>query len=102
MIEHRAEVKTCPCSEVSEAGFPAEVTQPVQYGPQSKVQMVYFNQYHHIPVDRTDEMLRDLYGQTVGDGMIIEAMTVAPVDGQVKEAQVQTDEPVHVDKTEHG
>jgi len=105
VTEYRAEVKTCPrCGEVNHAGFPEGVTQPVQYGPQIKSQMVYFNQYHHIPVERTGEILRDLYGQVVGDGTIVEAvnqaaMEVAPVNAQVKEALVQTDEPVHVDET---
>jgi transposase len=65
VTEHQAEVKECPsCRRWVAASFPADVTQPVQYGPRLKAQASYLNTYQLIPVARTCELLGDFYGQS--------------------------------------
>ncbi len=105
VTEHQAEIKTCPhCQTVTQAEFPLDVTQPTQYGPILQGQMVYFNQYHHIPVERTTEIFWDLYGQAVGDGTIVHASTelaecVQAVNAAVKTHLQDTVDTVHVDES---
>ena len=84
--------------------FPADVSQPVQYGPRVKAQLVYFNQYHHIPVERTGEIIADLYAHTVADGTVVTATAqvatqVAPLHQAIQAHLIQTPDTVHLDET---
>lgn len=105
VTEHQAEIKRCAqCGALNTAAFPADVTQPVQYGPRLKAQLVYFNQYHHIPVDRTCEIIADLYQQPVADGTVVTATAqvaaqVTPVTAAIQAHLVQTPATVHLDET---
>lgn len=105
VTEHQAEIKTCPvCRRSTKAEFPAGVTEPVQYGPRIKAQAVYLNQNHHIPLDRTREILEDLYGHSPSEATIIAASRetekqVAGVNAATKEYLIETEEPLHCDET---
>jgi transposase len=105
VTEHQAEEKVCPeCGRENVAEFPSGVTQPTQYGARIGAQMVYFNQYHFIPMERTAEIMQDLYEQPVSNGTIPAvnarmAEQVKPVHEEMRDYLIKTEEPVHFDET---
>ena len=105
VIEYQAEVKCCPeCGCENQAEFPAGITQPTQYGPDFKALLVYLNQKQFVPLERVVEFCKDVIGQSVGEGTIVEAsqqvaQAVEPVNDRVKQYLIKTDEPVHFDES---
>src|SRR3990172_6132051 len=105
VTEHQAEIKECPnCHQKTVGEFPKAVTQPVQYGSGIKAQLVYFNQYQFVPLERTVEIIEALYGHTVSEAAIVEACAqtakqVAPINQAAKEELKVTEELVGFDET---
>lgn len=105
VTEHQAEIKECPiCHLLTTADFPVAVSQPVQYGKRIKAQMVYFHQQHFVPLERTTEILEELYDQHVSEGTIVEAchtvaQQVQPVYQAIHAELQETEEPGHFDET---
>ena len=71
---HQATLKTCPeCLTENKGDFPEKVTQPVQYGDGVKTVASYFNNEHFIPIARTAQIFKDLYGQAPSEAVILKA-----------------------------
>ena len=66
------------------------MSQETQYGPRVRAQMVYFNNYQLVPLERTAEIIADLYQQAVSEGAVLAAVKevarqVTPVNEKIKE-----------------
>jgi transposase len=104
VTEHQVEIKYCPeCGKRARAEFPADVTQPVQYGSRLKAQASYLNNYHFIPIARTCELLEDFYGHAptwsfVGEANQTVAAGIAPSLAEIHQQLTQA-EVVHLDES---
>jgi transposase len=104
VTEHQAEVKSCPgCGCSAKGKFPAEVTQPTQYGPGMKALAVYLSNYQMLPLARLCELFADLTGQAPSESLILAACeTVAgkivPPLAAIRE-QLIASPVVHCDET---
>ena len=103
-IEHQAETIICPCcGEATTGEFPADVTNPVQYGSQVKRLSVYLRNEQFIPYERERQMLADLFELPISTGSLqnfleTAAENVKPATEAIKEA-VKKAEVGHADET---
>lgn len=104
VTEHQTVQKTCPvCQAVTVGEFPADVTQPVQYGRRTKAVAVYLQTYQLLSYERTVEALRDLFGVALSEGTLATTQKTAsthlePVEQAIRAALRQA-AVVHVDET---
>lgn len=71
VIEHRLATKRCPvCGNISKSRFPANIKAPVQYGTSVLSRALYLHLYQLLPVARTQEAMRDLFGCDISQASI--------------------------------
>jgi len=71
VIEHRISAKVCPvCRNVSKGQFPVAVKAPAQYGASVFSRALYLHLYQLLPVARTQEAMRDLFGCDISQASI--------------------------------
>jgi transposase len=101
---HRAEIKICPnCGMENHGKFPDEVRAPVQYGDGVKSCAAYFTNQHFVSVERTTQIIEDLWRHPVSEAMVLNAMEelseyVVPSTEAVKERLRQA-EVIHTDES---
>ncbi|CAN7716483.1 transposase [Caballeronia sp. LjRoot34] len=74
---HRVERAQCGCGQLHRAEFPKGVSQAVQYGSQIQAAAVYLTQYQQLPLERTSQALRDLFGLSMSSGTVQNCITQA-------------------------
>lgn len=70
VTEHRGYELHCSCGQHHCSRFPQEVVAPVQYGPVVKSTLVYLTQQQLLPMERTVQLLGDLYGLKLSVGTV--------------------------------
>lgn len=70
VTEYRSHTKLCSCGHLNRASFPKSVNAVTQYGSNLKGFIVYTNNYHLIPYERTKEFLSDLLNHNISLGSI--------------------------------
>lgn len=76
VTEHQVQEKRCPGCGASCCGqFPAQVSQPVQYGPRLQAFLVYLLVYQLVPHQRLRELVGDLLGRGPSEGTVQNAVT---------------------------
>lgn len=70
VTEYRTVAGTCPCGCGHRSAFPDAVRAPVQYGPGVSAFAVFLTQFHHLPYQRTADLLASVAGITLSPGTI--------------------------------
>jgi transposase len=70
VTEHRALTLLCACGREHTAGFPTGIVAPVQYGSGVKALALYLMAHQLVPMERTQQMLRDIVGVPLSQGTL--------------------------------
>jgi transposase len=103
VTEHLGYELLCRCGQHHRSIFPANVTAPVQYGPVIKSTLVYLTQGQLLPMERTAQIVSDLFGVKLSAGsvhtsIVQAAQTLAPSVMQIGAAVIASPV-VHFDET---
>ena len=103
VTEHRAQTRRCRCGTMTQALFPKEAQEGVQYGPRLKALCVYLRDYQLLPFARLKEMLSDLLDAPLSQGTLANALalcarTLKPVTEAIKKG-VRRAGVAHFDET---
>ena len=103
VTEHRGYELQCACGQQHRSGFAPEVSAPVQYGPVVKGTLVYLTQQQLLPMERTVQLFKDLYGiklsaGTVQASIVQAAQRLAPAHERIAQA-ISAAPVVHFDET---
>ena len=96
-IEYRAHNGECECcGKKYKASFPDGVNSPSSYGPHLRGMLAYLNSYQLLPLKRTVEMVKHLYGIDISQATIVNAMNeaytnLAPVEAELKDEIIRSD-----------
>jgi len=70
VTEHRAICCGCSCGATTVGAFPDGVRAPVSFSPRVRAVVLYLLARQHIPVERVQEAMADLYGLRLSKGAI--------------------------------
>lgn len=102
--EHQVPVKICPrCGAENKSSFPPGVFPGTQYDESVKSFLVYLNQYQYLPSERACELFQDLFGHTISEGTLNNAVgncssSLEPFEKEVK-SQIIDSPVIHCDET---
>lgn len=103
VTEHRGYELHCSCGQHHRSEFPPEAVAPVQYGPVVKSTLVYLTQHQLLPMERTVQLIEDLYGIKLSAGTVQTsigqaAVRLAPAYTRIAQA-ISVAPVVHFDET---
>lgn len=102
VTEHQVGVIPC-CGREYRGVFPAEVSQPVQYGCRIRALSVLLSNDYKLPLEKIEQLLGDLWGCTFNQSTVVRASThmyeaLQGVETQIKQAVAEAPV-VHFDET---
>jgi transposase len=99
-VEYRAHDGVCQdCGKVHKSSFPDGVTGTASYGNNLQAILTYLNSYQLLPLKRTCELMRDLFGLEVSQGTIVNSANEAYE--ALEESEERTKEDIIASETAH-